>query len=344
MAPNISIDNPVFYFSYATEDQSDQLTRFVDDLRHLVSKKMSLSNAQEVGFRDVENISTGDVWQEKLVDALQTSRMLVPNYSVNYFNSANCGREIQFYLMRAAVLGTDRETSNRNPMIVPVLWSSEKELISYGFPPEPLKSTYYSLPKEPDYSKRGLKRIISEDPALYDRIVEAFAVKIAELANMEPLPVLSSPPAFSDIPSLFQTEATEEFTQSEPHLEESEKTASPEKIRVDVDFPTLVFRLVVAHQLEVGDLEAFSQDKIDKAVKRWIDDVANKKSSMRMETKNLPSESQNMGHRASAYTKAEAMLKEEQLGIEPNPLWLSWVKIAHADKMESLKELLRDEP
>ena len=142
-------------------------------------------------------------------------------------------------------------------------------------------------------------------------------------------------------------------TQLDPHGETKENTATPETDTADFDFPSLVFRLVVARQLEVGDLEAFDPANIDTAVKKWVrEEVTNKEA--RKKTKGLSTNdldtllsriSENKASRRAVYTHVLAMLTELQLkeSISPNPLWLSWVKIAHADKMESLKELLRDE-
>lgn len=353
MASDISTTNPVFYFSYATKDRSKRLTRFVHDLRHLVAERMGISDAQAVGFRDVENITVSDLWEEKLVDALQTSRVLVPNYSVNYFQSENCGREIQFFLMRAEMLNTTKKASPRHPMIVPALWSSEKELISNGFPPKPLGSLYYSLPNVPDYAEQGLRRIIDKDPKFYHLIVDALADLIVERAKKETLPVLSPQPKFGEVSSLFQPEETgmEGATQLDPHSDTKENTAQPETDTADFDFPSLVFRLVVARQLEVGDLKAFNPDNIDTAVKEWVHNEAVTKKDPRGKTKGqstndfdrlLSRISENKTNRRAVYTHVLAMLTEKQPGISPNPLWLSWFKIAHADKMESLEELLRD--
>ena len=134
----------------------------------------------------------------------------------------------------------------------------------------------------------------------------------------------------------------------------SEGDVSKTKVKsndMDFDFPSLVFRLVVAHQLEVGDLEGFDPNNIQTAVEEWVRNEAVNQKDARKKTKSRPTNdldrllssiSRNKVSSRAVYTRVLAMLTEKQPGISPNPLWLSWVKIAHADKMESLKELLRD--
>lgn len=58
-------DIPYFFFSYSKPDWNRYLKRFFDDLRTRVAELTEVRDASAVGFRDENDITTGDDWNGK---------------------------------------------------------------------------------------------------------------------------------------------------------------------------------------------------------------------------------------------------------------------------------------
>jgi hypothetical protein len=74
------------FFSYARKNRSDDLNRFVADLREKILLRKYLPE-DEVVFFDGEGIEAGALWKQELSEALRTSRVFLAICSPDYINS-----------------------------------------------------------------------------------------------------------------------------------------------------------------------------------------------------------------------------------------------------------------
>lgn len=71
-------------------------------------------------FRDTEAIRAGDVWPERLADALHKSKLMIPIWCPTYFDSAWCTAELRTMRAREGALSLTRESER---LIEPVGYS-----------------------------------------------------------------------------------------------------------------------------------------------------------------------------------------------------------------------------
>lgn len=181
-----------FVVSYSHNDGQEKVKRFLSDL----SEKLQIQHAIPLtsGYLDVNDIPPGGSWSQELADALRTSRAILPMYSLNYFGSEHCGREMQVFRMRQGA-GSQRA-------ILPVLWVAPQ---AFALPPSVADLHYKLRPATPDsYYRHGLERLMSTSDYQGDYIqtVYSIASELAEMFRTElpPLPALT----YADIPSAFK--------------------------------------------------------------------------------------------------------------------------------------------
>jgi hypothetical protein len=109
------------FFSYAREDRTRRLNRFVDDLRKKLHLRKRMKQDEAVFF-DGESIDVGAPWKQALSTALRTSRVFLSVCTPNYINSDYCGKEFQVFLER--YLAYESQAVGEKPLnlIIPILW------------------------------------------------------------------------------------------------------------------------------------------------------------------------------------------------------------------------------
>jgi TIR domain len=211
----------LFFFSYSRADWEDDvyLERFFADLERRVAGAKGVG-ARKVGFRDEEGVKTGDDWNTKISDALQSSRVLVCIYTPNFFSPERahefCAKEFMAFLKRNPALRYDREIDLGNYRyqvrgarnILPILWVGESELAAGNkLPPYAVRTIQYTLNQLPDalssaYREKGMSLITTRRLGTYRQLVAHLARRIVELSD-DPLPPLVPPPDVKTLRSAF---------------------------------------------------------------------------------------------------------------------------------------------
>jgi len=186
-----------FFLSYAREDEDEWVRRFYHDLSNEVRAYAGLSPGTEVGFLDTQSLDLGARWSDRLARELARCCTFVALISPRYVKSPWCGREWAVFADRLA-----QHTSSDGPpsALLPVNWLSTPTLPAVVGDHQLTDS---SLP--PQYLEKGLRRLSRlnnyEDP--YLDVVEVLAKKIVRNAHADEVPRLVTPPAFTQVPSVF---------------------------------------------------------------------------------------------------------------------------------------------
>jgi FxsC-like protein len=108
-----------FFLSYAHGDDDSYVIKFYRDLCREV-RLVAAESGREVGFIDTGDPEPGGRWSSAVNEALSTCRSVVALYSPRYFLSERCGKEWSVFTER--LRRHERETGERPPALVPVLW------------------------------------------------------------------------------------------------------------------------------------------------------------------------------------------------------------------------------
>jgi FxsC-like protein len=189
---------PLFFVSYARSDRDSYLEQFVLDLTEEVRRKLGEKRNENIRFWDTQDIDVGDVWPEKLRDALRVSRFCVCLLSPGYFNSEYCGKEFQVFKLRQSL---NKRFSGTRP-IFPVLWEAPR-----GPLPDAVQSLQYTTDDFPvTYVDEGLRYLmkLSKHKDDYLLFVDRLAAKLVEAGDTEPLPELEVLDSLSNVASAFR--------------------------------------------------------------------------------------------------------------------------------------------
>jgi len=176
-------DPPVFFVSYARDDAKhtkyrDALQKFVSDLSAKVAFDMGIS-PEGVSFMDGD-IDAGEVWSDRLRDALMQCQVGLTLYTPRYFNRPWCGREFQIFLDR-------RRPGSGGTGIIPVRWGDK-------FPNQPecaaqIQNESKKFPRQ--YAQIGMLQLMRlRLNRSYELTLNALAERIVEEAkagHLEPL-------------------------------------------------------------------------------------------------------------------------------------------------------------
>jgi hypothetical protein len=84
----------VFFFSYARENLDKELKAFFEDLCTEVAPYTSwASEDPRISFRDGRDLPLMEQWEPAIMEAIQTSAVLVCVTSLAYFQKHFCGQE-----------------------------------------------------------------------------------------------------------------------------------------------------------------------------------------------------------------------------------------------------------
>lgn len=116
-------EQPSAFLSYARKDDRDaRITEFVARL----GWEIELALGGDFGiFRDRDDITWGQQWQQRIDDSLDAVTFLIPIITPRYFNSEACRGELEAFHQREQGLG-------RADLILPVYWSTTPQLTDTG--------------------------------------------------------------------------------------------------------------------------------------------------------------------------------------------------------------------
>lgn len=189
----------VFFFSYAHANKDKELERFLEDLCDDVKGYTKYSAKDPcLCFRDKNNIPLMEEWRPELLEAIQSSAVMVCATSEAYFNSRICGQEYYLFDQRRRRLQTERPA----PVILPVVWVPDPEA-----PHEVLDQVQWAAgDMDQQYLAKGLRYLMKRDPNEYERCVTLFGEAIGsewQARDKRDLPRLEDVASFSDIPNAF---------------------------------------------------------------------------------------------------------------------------------------------
>jgi hypothetical protein len=193
-----------FFLSYSHADADGLLKGFAGDLNETVERRLRIS--PPAGFVDRNDILLGMDWNDRLGEALRISLVLVCLVSTRYLQSESCGRELDIFLKRRALLPAD----TNGQVILPVFWESPtvvpqlpESLRTFQDSDSSLPETYLTWGARSVAIKRDVDSKRRTDP--YQRLLTSLSIKIGTAATECRLPELSAGemPAFSKLSNAF---------------------------------------------------------------------------------------------------------------------------------------------
>jgi hypothetical protein len=193
----------IVFLSYANKDLDPLLVNFFSDLcTEIAASTPYEADDARISFRDKANLPLMENWRSNIVEALQTSDVMLCVTSTKYLHSSFCAKEFSFFDERR------RHGLNAGdpapPVILPLIW------IPADRPLPKAMDDIQQVPKDvaDDYRSRGLREILRIDGAeskLYKVCVTAFAKAIyaASKDHGRKIKRLENVPEFDDIPNAF---------------------------------------------------------------------------------------------------------------------------------------------
>jgi FxsC-like protein len=199
------MSDTLFFLSYARGNFNPYMKKFVDDLAQAVRERIVHPPGQVVFF-DQKTMEPGVEWDPALLEALQSSRVLVALYSPWYFASDYCGKEWGLFRMRQEAFARETGATTRPPVILPVLWlppGKPEEL-----PPVALQPQFTHLDLGEVYQKEGLQELVSlaDYADEYLVAVRTLAKLIIEHGKAQKLPRVPEVASAASIPNIFARE------------------------------------------------------------------------------------------------------------------------------------------
>jgi hypothetical protein len=207
-----------FFFSYARANRENSFCERPDGSRYslvdqffmdLCARVSDLTGTkrEDVGYQDLSKLEVSDPWPEKLIDALQSSRVLIALISPHYLRSINCGREFGVFMKRYQLIKTISQQAGPK-RIVPIFWINSTDCwrCATNVAKQFLEETQFTELSFPDdYPAIGVYQQLTVGPSkAYAQICQAFARRIKSLAEFDPeLPRLTEITDFRQLPSAF---------------------------------------------------------------------------------------------------------------------------------------------
>jgi FxsC-like protein len=187
----------VFFFSYAHANKDKELERFFEDLCEEVKVYTTYAaKDHRLSFRDGNNLPLMEEWRPQILEALQTSAVIVCATSPAYFGSRFCGQEYYIFDQRRRSM----PGGILPPVILPIIWVPDPMA-----PPNVLDLVQWNQGEmDTRYQTKGLRYLMKRDPNEYDRCVTLFGEAIGRewqaQRNLLQIECLAS---FTDIPNAF---------------------------------------------------------------------------------------------------------------------------------------------
>ncbi len=192
-----------FFLSYTRGNNDVFLKRFFDELSQAIRDIRGLPPAADVGFFDQTNLELGEQWDQTIVEALQTSRVLLAVASPGYFKSEYCGKEWELFRRRIAAAGGQPPA----PLIKPIVWI-RFDIATLSAPVADVQLTFGD--PQAIQNARGFKHLLKNLQANVERfndLIEELAQQITEAADRHPIPRLANVPPLQALPSAFSAAA-----------------------------------------------------------------------------------------------------------------------------------------
>jgi FxsC-like protein len=190
-----------FFLSYTRANNDAYLSLFFNDLSEAIRDRRGKPQAEKVGFFDQRALELGEEWDDSIVEALQSSPVLVAVYSPAYFKSEYCGKELALFHARCEAA---RQAGGRLPPLVkPVIWVPFKPT---ELPPGVAGIQYATGDPQGLHNQRGVKYLLKqlqEYKTQYNDFLYKLADELVAAADAYPLPRLPQPPPLKGAPSLF---------------------------------------------------------------------------------------------------------------------------------------------
>ena len=194
-----------FFLSYTRANNDAYLQQFVKDLREVLCDRRGHPKDAAVAFFDQQELELGEDWDNAIVEALQTSRVMVPLFSAGYFKSEYCGKELALFEQRCrAAVGPGAALP---PLIKPIVWVP---FDMQQLPAAARAGQFTSGDPHALHNVKGLKYLLKqlqEYKTQYNDFVEKLADEIIRASDSHPLGRLPSVPKLKDVVSLFAPDA-----------------------------------------------------------------------------------------------------------------------------------------
>ena len=181
---------PLFFLSYARDitvgDDGPEVVQFFRDLEQEVTLRSG--KVGDCGMWD-RKLREGSFWQIRLLQALNSCKVVVAVCSPAFYDSEYCAQELDFLQLRGRLFPKPGETTP----VIKVQWMPSPN--ARGVLPEIQDN---SLESHPTYKTKGLRAVKKENPKEYRDIVEEKADEIALLSA-------SRDPYSWDLPSFSPT-------------------------------------------------------------------------------------------------------------------------------------------
>lgn len=194
-----------FFLSYARDNHNQLLKKFYDDLSQAVRDLLGVPSSQPVSFLDQDGIALGQPWDPALVNALQSSRVMVAVGSPLYFKQEYCGKEWAFFLRRLQAQAAPGALLP--PLLKPVMW------LQYAFnqlPPQ-VAALHQTLGNaNGQVYEKGLSFVLNKygrRGTAYVDYVDALARDIVESGRHHAVAPWAGAPSLAEIESAWQVAA-----------------------------------------------------------------------------------------------------------------------------------------
>ena len=186
-----------FFFSYSRANNDPYLRRLFKDLSDCVRASNGARKDEQVGFFDQKDIELGGQWDSVIIDALQSSKVLVAVGSPAYFKSEYCGREWALFRQRSmsSAIG-----GRPPPLIKSIVW------VPFDIASLPTDVRAIQLQRgnaQDEANEMGMARLARRKRVGYDNFVHALAEEIIVAGRTHPVAKLASVPALSQVQSAF---------------------------------------------------------------------------------------------------------------------------------------------
>lgn len=159
------------FWSYVHRDDEAEGGRISQLARHVVAQYNMITGIGINLFLDRDDLEWGDEWREKVDASLAAVAFFIPVLTPRYFQSAECRRELNFFLRRASDLGV-------RDLVMPILYIDVPDL-HVEEPSDPA----ISLVKPFQWVDWTELRFEDLDSGQYRRAVAGLATRLADAAT-----------------------------------------------------------------------------------------------------------------------------------------------------------------